>query len=261
MRILSLAILFVGCIALCLGDAYYDATVDAKNRDAYYKSNGNTYDALNSLVTKTHVRQYSYDVARHTYLYPLVDQWEDGKLRGIYTQIAWDAPAMNESFAEAAVPYNCEHAVPQSWFSEGSPMKADLHHLFTAQMECNSYRNNFPYGKYSKTVRSRAGCGEFDESTPLAFEPVNGKGAAARATLYFLVRYPGYVTTSDMPYTGLTTLVQWAMSEPVSLWEKHRNYAIYSVQGNRNPFIDYPAWAGTVDFKRGYGAAEMIVEA
>ncbi len=29
-------------------------------------------------------------------------------------------------------------------------MKADLHHLFTAQMECNSFRNNYPYGKYSK---------------------------------------------------------------------------------------------------------------
>ncbi len=51
-------------------------------------------------------------------------------------------------------------------------------------------------------VRSRPGCGEMDESTPLAFEGVHGKGPTARATLYFLVRYPGYVTTSDFPYTG-----------------------------------------------------------
>ena len=46
-----------------------------------------TYSALNSLVTKTHTRTYSYDTARKTYLYPLVDVWPDGLLRGVYTHI------------------------------------------------------------------------------------------------------------------------------------------------------------------------------
>ncbi len=102
---------------IVVGDAYYDAATDQKNRDLYYKNNGNTYESLSSLVTRTHVRQYSYDVARHTYLYPNVDQWPDGKLRGIYTQIVFDPPS--EDFNDTAVPYNCEHAVPQSWFGEG----------------------------------------------------------------------------------------------------------------------------------------------
>jgi endonuclease I len=39
-----------------------------------------------------------------------------------------------------------------------------------------------------------------------------GKGPVARATLYFLARYP----------------------------EKHRNWAVNERRGNRNPFIDHP---------------------
>lgn len=81
-------------------------------------------------------------------------------------------------------------------------MKADLHHLFTAEMRCNSFRNNYPYGAYSKFVRAMDGCGDMTDSVPLSFEPVNGKGAVARATLYFLVRYPGYITEARFPLTG-----------------------------------------------------------
>ncbi|MGW1681571.1 endonuclease [Saccharopolyspora sp. NPDC002376] len=31
---------------------------------------------------------------------------------------------------EAALPYNCEHVVPQSRFGNREPMRGDLHHLF-----------------------------------------------------------------------------------------------------------------------------------
>ena len=35
-------------------------------------------------------------------------------------------------------------------------------------------------------------------------------------------------------------LLKWAMKDPVSEKEINRNNAVYSIQGNRNPFIDYP---------------------
>jgi endonuclease G len=66
------------------------------------------------------VRKYSYDIARHNYLYPLVDVWPDGNLKGVYTHIDFSTPTLNGTRKRAAVPYNCEHAVPQSWFSEGN---------------------------------------------------------------------------------------------------------------------------------------------
>ena len=37
-------------------------------------------------------------------------------------------------------------------------------------------------------------------------------------------------------------LVAWHETDPVGLWERHRNAAISERQGNRNPFIDHPEW-------------------
>jgi len=35
-------------------------------------------------------------------------------------------------------------------------------------------------------------------------------------------------------------LMQWAKDDPVSEKETNRNNAVYGIQQNRNPFIDYP---------------------
>jgi endonuclease I len=41
-------------------------------------------------------------------------------------------------------------------------------------------------------------------------------------------------------------LLSWHEDYPVSLYEKHRNAAIQELQGNRNPFIDYPNLAAAM---------------
>jgi hypothetical protein len=50
---------------------------------------------------------------------------------------------------EAALPYNCEHVVPQSWFGKAEPMRGDLHHLFVCETRCNSFRGNTPYTEFA----------------------------------------------------------------------------------------------------------------
>ena len=50
-----------------------------------------------------------------------------------------------EDLLEASAPYNCEHVVPQSWFSKKEPMRGDLHHLFACESRCNSFRGNHAY--------------------------------------------------------------------------------------------------------------------
>ena len=46
---------------------------------------------------------------------------------------------------EAQHPFNCEHVVPQSWFNKRKQPKTDLHHLFTCESKCNSFRSNHAY--------------------------------------------------------------------------------------------------------------------
>ena len=43
-------------------------------------------------------------------------------------------------------------------------------------------------------------------------------------------------------FTGwaLDMLMRWAEEDPVSDKEINRNEAVYGIQGNRNPYVDYP---------------------
>ena len=102
-----------------------------------------------------------------------------------------------------------------------------------------------------QTEAFRDNCGESDNSK---FEPKRGKGAVARATLYFLLRYPGDVADSvkEMPKDRLATIIAWANDDKVDRWERHRNAEIQKVQGNRNPLIDFPELVDQIDFERGW---------
>jgi len=154
---------------------------------------------------------------------------------------------------EATLPYNCEHVVPQSWFEKREPMRGDIHHLFACESGCNSFRGNVPYFDFSdfnEVVRQK--CGKREENK---FEPGAGKGTVARAVLYFLLRYPGEINRTNEEYKPdrIATLVNWHKENKVTDHERHRNQAIFKVQGNRNPLIDHPEWADQIDFLKGLG--------
>lgn len=72
----------------------------------------------------------------------------------------------------------------------------------------------------------------------------------ARATLYFLLRYPGLIGDSERELTAdrLPMILDWHEEDPVSDYERHRNFVIAERPGNRNPLIDHPEWARTIDF-------------
>jgi len=124
----------------------------------------------------------------------------------------------------------------------------DMHHLFACETRCNSFRGNTPYREFAdfpnldEVVRSDCGKSEGN-----GFEPAYGKGAAARAVFYFLLRYPDTISPAELPPDRLPVLLSWHEQDPVSVWERHRNAAIYARQGNRNPFIDHPEWAARAE--------------
>ena len=55
-----------------------------------------------------------------------------------------------------------------------------------------------------------------------------------------------------MPGARLETLMQWANSDKIDRWERHRNAEIFKVQGNRNPLIDFPELVDKIDFTLGW---------
>ena len=255
------------------GQRPYLPPEDAQAAAQYYAEMGTVSDprarflALSQLLTRTHKNQPRYNPASE--VYPWVDVWPDGKLRSIYSArehapeefIAADLAAqerrarlaaqesIDADLLEDALPYNCEHVVPQSWFAKREPMRGDLHHLFSCEPDCNSFRGNTPYFDFPDYGEAlRTDCGKRE---PGEFEPNFGKGPVARATLYFLVRYPGVIRTYSERH--LETLLGWHRADPPGEWEKHRNAAIFARQGNRNPFIDHPEWADQVALSEGLG--------
>ncbi|MDQ5853525.1 MAG: endonuclease, partial [Chloroflexota bacterium] len=248
------------------------------------------YARLRDLLQQTHRDQLTYRPSKH--VYPWVDLHPSRKVRSIYSGREFDAEeliredfhveqervrlaeGLREQFGgaslgestssearlqealdvlEATLPFNCEHVVPQSWFDKREPMRGDLHHLFACESRCNSFRGNAPYFDFldfGEAVRDECGKKQADR-----FEPEAGKGAVARATLYFLLRYPGEIDRSNREYleAGVETLLQWHRANPPTEYEKHRNAAIFEKQGNRNPLIDFPDWAENIDFTRGLG--------
>jgi hypothetical protein len=137
---------------------------------------------------------------------------------------------------------NCEHTWPQSRFNTSFPkgtQKSDLHHLFPTDSNANGVRGNNEFAEVNGfPVRNCKGSFEGAERglSGRYFEPpVDQRGNTARALFYFSVRYKLKIRSVEESY-----LRKWHEDDPADQDEIDRNDMIHKVQGNRNPFIDYP---------------------
>lgn len=157
--------------------------------------------------------------------------------------------------------FNREHSWPQSWFNSATPMVSDLFHVYPTDGKVNGIRSNFPYGKVNvaPTITSngsKLGPCVSPGYAGTVFEPIdNYKGDFARTYFYMTTRYytedaswntNAASTTStyksDLKPWTIALMMQWDSLDPVSAKEIARNNAVYAIQGNRNPFIDNPAY-------------------
>lgn len=155
-----------------------------------------------------------------------------------------------------------EHSLPKSWWGSHENMAyKDLFHLYPADGITNSTKNNLPLGEVvgvplldngvSKVGRN--GFGTFYAEN--SFEPSNEfKGDFARSYLYISSIYEDYAHLWKSPMMlnntypvwrkwAIDLLLKWHRQDPVSPKELSRNEVVFRIQGNRNPFIDYPALA------------------
>jgi deoxyribonuclease-1 len=142
---------------------------------------------------------------------------------------------------------NCEHTWPQSKFSHAfnnELQKSDMHHLFPSDMKANSTRGNFEFAEVvanqnlKNCEASKSGASVVSGGSSFFEPPSEHKGNVARALFYFSVRYKMPLSADQQ-----TFFRKWNDQDPVDDAEMARNDAIEKLQGNRNPFIDFPTLA------------------
>jgi len=161
--------------------------------------------------------------------------------------------------------WNKEHLVCQSWLGSG-PMVSDLFNVYPTDARINNLRSNYPYGVVSGSFSGFSkdpdhhGLGKLGTSTTAnigtCYEPDdNYKGDFARSFFYMVARYRSNTLNSgngakmftssptNLTAYSLSFLLDWHRQDPVSQKEIDRNQAVYGIQHNRNPFIDYPELA------------------
>jgi len=195
------------------------------------------------------------------------DKRSDGKVWDMYSSITKFTFGTDQAgnYQKEGDVYNREHSFPKSWFGgEVMPMYSDLHHMYPTDGYVNNMRGNLPFGKVSNPTYSSSGgfskvgpC-SYSGYTGKVFEPADEyKGDFARTYFYMVTCYEEkladwYSKNSESQATidgtkypafqswQLNMLMEWATNDPVSEKEINRNNAVYGIQNNRNPFIDYP---------------------
>lgn len=234
-------------------------------------SNGHNdqgYNSLWTLYSNTAFRDNFYE--------------NDGSLLDLYSENPTGVDPYNYTstnqqcgnYNAEGICYNREHLVPQSYFDEFqiNPMKNDAFHVFPSDGKVNGDRNNLGFGivgtaTYTSQNGSKRGsmsAGAYSTFTGTVFEPIDAfKGDVARAFFYFATRYESSMgsfynaansTTCQAKamFDGSTNkvfsddfilvLIKWHLDDPVSPIEIAKNNAIYTYQGNRNPYIDNPGY-------------------
>ena len=158
---------------------------------------------------------------------------------------------------------NIEHSVAKSWWG-GTENNAycDIHHLNPSDATANTKKSNYPLGELTSISWNNGvafvGKANIDGSSENAYEPCDEyKGDFARVFMYMFTCYQDLTwkytwmnyeksTYPTLKPWAVEMLLKWHKQDPVSEKEVNRNNAVYAVQDNRNPFIDYPQFADYV---------------
>lgn len=159
--------------------------------------------------------------------------------------------------------FDIEHMLPKSWWGGTvNPAYCDLFHLVPGDYSANRSKSNHAPGIPADSTFNNGsfvtGSGAAYGLTRVFCPADEYKGDFARAYFYIATCYgdsltwlnsgePGIAMTNDgwqefRPWLR-DLLIQWHRMDPVSPKEKARAVEVNKIQGNRNPFIDYPELA------------------
>lgn len=172
--------------------------------------------------------------------------------------------------------FNREHVWPQAKSKDGnnqlfgqSYAGADIHHIRASIDTYNSYRGSTMFAPIFGTPMTvnytGGGVVKFGSGNNYGVtEPADSrKGDVARIIMYVYMHYGtdfgGTLTTGITGKLYITGVIgansqadcfkllrKWNAEDPVSSEEISRNKTAFQIQGNRNPFIDYPSFADRI---------------
>lgn len=227
----------------------------------YYQAHAKTKEALKTalyeLAQPQRVLKYGSGEGATWEGFFSTDQKPDGSVYDMYSNIVRYFNGFN-----GVSGMHIEHSLPKSWWGGTNNFAyRDLYHLFPSDGVTNSTKNNFPLGVVGPDPRLDNGVSKVGNNvygavyTGLCFEPADEyKGDFARAYLYISTVYqnlaPFWVSPMMQKNSypvwnqwAIDLLLQWHKQDPVSIRERVRQEKVFSIQRNRNPFIDYPALA------------------
>ena len=171
------------------------------------------------------------------------------------------------SFGLGTYNYSREHRMPFSWINfsgitradfEIAPEGCDIHALELVNNDVNFNRSNHPLSNSVVTplytyLEFRQG--KDSRNKDVADIMDSRQGDAARAKFYMMLCYNGKYgqnwglanLLSDSDNQELQKLVDMHFADLPDAFEKARHEYVYSKQGNRNPFIDFPELVNCID--------------
>lgn len=158
--------------------------------------------------------------------------------------------------------YTWGELVPAAWWEDsgmyGDTVGCDLYNLFPLNRDVVAFRRDLVPGWVEDVVfaNGRWSAG-YSEVVPVGaveyyMPPEEFRGHLARVFFDMAVMYParvwsarGFMMMTGEAYPGLNEyarglLMEWHEAFPVSDVERTKNDVVATLQGNRNPFVDYP---------------------
>lgn len=234
---------------------YYDALKGKKGAELK--------TAVHNIIKEARVLSYGKGIAATWWGFYLTDN-DNGYVIDRYSPNKVEFGAWGESCRSM----NIEHSFPKSWWGgEQRQAYKDLYNLMPSDAKANITKSNYGMGVVTNATYDNGviKVGSGNSGTKLWQPYPEWQGDFARAYLYMATCYQDYkwvkeglksLETGDYPTLqkwASDLYIKWAKEDPVSDLEAKRNNIVYSIQGNRNPFIDFPnlpdyIWGDSVNY-------------
>ncbi len=249
------AIIPTGNVLAQIPDGYYDALKGKKGAELK--------TAVHDIIKDANVLNYGSGAGATWWGFYLTDN-DNGYVIDRYSNNS----VKFGSQGTVASGMNIEHSFPKSWWG-GSKNQAyqDLYNLMPSNSNANSSKSNYGMGVVTDATYDN-GCikvGMGDQGFRVWQPSTEWQGDFSRSYMYMATAYQNLTWTSE----GLNSLeqgdyptlkpwayklyIKWCKEDPVSKTEIARNEAVYRIQGNRNPYIDFPnlmeyIWGDSIDY-------------